>query len=153
MKRAAAGSGMVDLLTLLVGPSAVAFVSGDPVAAAKTVVDATKLYPTLVLKGAYLDGQVLSADEARALAELDSRDVMLSKIAGLVKNEIGRAAGMFVATQSKFLSVLEAFRQKLPPEPAEETAAETVVPAPTDAADEAPSTDEAPADPDDEGKE
>src|SRR5262245_56133099 len=78
MRRAVTDAGVVDLEPLLQGPSAVAFVSGDPVSAAKTVVDAAKRFPALVLKGGYLDGKVLSADEAKALAELESREVMLS---------------------------------------------------------------------------
>jgi large subunit ribosomal protein L10 len=114
MQRAVAESGRDDLAALIAGPSAVAFVAGDPVAAAKTVVDAAKKYPTLVLKGGYLDGKVLSADEARSLAELEPRDVMLSKVAGLVKNEISRAAAVLVSAQAKFLSLLEAFKEKVP---------------------------------------
>jgi large subunit ribosomal protein L10 len=114
MQRAVTESGRDDLVELIAGPSAVAFVAGDPVAAARTVVDAAKKYPTLVLKGGYLDGKVLSADEARSLAELEPRDVMLSKVAGLVKNEISRAAAVFVSAQAKFLSLLEAFKEKLP---------------------------------------
>jgi large subunit ribosomal protein L10 len=114
MQRAVAESGRDDLAGLIAGPSAVAFVAGDPVAAAKTVVDAAKKYPTLVLKGGYLDGKVLSADEARSLAELEPRDVMLSKVAGLVKNEISRAAAVLVSAQAKFLSLVEAFKEKVP---------------------------------------
>ncbi len=114
LQRAVAESGRDDLVGLIAGPSAVAFVAGDPVAAAKTVVDAAKKYPTLVLKGGYLDGKVLSADEARSLAELEPRDVMLSKVAGLVKNEISRAAAVLVSAQAKFLSLLEAFKEKVP---------------------------------------
>jgi large subunit ribosomal protein L10 len=125
MQRAVAGTALDDLVELLAGPSAVAFVAGDPVAAAKTVVDAAKRYPMLVLKGGYLDGKVLSADEARSLADLESRDVMLSKVAGLVKNEISRAAAVFVSAQAKFLSLLEAFKEKVPGEKVEE--AEDVV--------------------------
>jgi large subunit ribosomal protein L10 len=105
---------MAGLLELLTGPTAVAFVSGDPVAVAKGVVDASKKFPALVLKGAFLDGRVLSADDAKALADLESRDVMLSKIAGMIKSEITRAASMFQATQAKFLSVLEAYKEKVP---------------------------------------
>jgi large subunit ribosomal protein L10 len=116
MRRAVVDSGMAELQAILEGPSAVAFVAGDPVAAAKKVVDAAKKFPALVLKGGFLDGKVLSADEARALAELDSREVMLSKIAGMLKSDMSRAAAMFVSTQSKFLSLLDAFKEKLPNE-------------------------------------
>jgi large subunit ribosomal protein L10 len=113
MRRAVVDTGMAELQAILGGPSAVAFVAGDPVAAAKKVVDAAKKFPALVLKGGFLDGKVLSADEARALAELDSREVMLSQIAGMLKSDMSRAAAMFVSTQSKFLSLLDAFWEKL----------------------------------------
>ncbi len=119
MRRAAAESGMEELEAMLAGPSAVAFVSGDPVSAAKKVVEAAKKFPTLVLKGGYLDGKVLSADDAKALAELEPREVMLSKVAGLLKGEMSRAAALFVGAQSKFLALLEAYKEKLPPEVSE----------------------------------
>ena len=108
------------------GPSAVAFVDGDPVAAAKSVVDAAKSFPTLVLKGGFMDGKMLSADEAKALAKLESREAMLSKIAGLMKSEMSRAAAVLVAQQSKFLSLVEAYKAKVPGEeaPVPEAAAE-----------------------------
>ena len=116
MRRAASAAGVAELEDLLSGPSAITFVDGDPVAAAKSVVKATKLFPALVLKGGYLDGKLLSADEAKALADLESREVMLSKIAGLFKGEMSRAAAMFQAGQSKFLSLLEAYKEKVPGE-------------------------------------
>ncbi len=62
-----------------------------------------------------MDGRVLSADEANSLADLESREVMLSKIAGLLKGEMSRAAAMLVTIQSKFLATLEAYKEKLPP--------------------------------------
>jgi large subunit ribosomal protein L10 len=114
MQRAAADASIDELETLLEGPTAVAFVSGDPVAAAKKVVDAAKKFPALILKGAYMDGRVLSADEAKSLAELESREVMLSKVAGMLKSEMSRAAAMFIAAQSRFLSLLEAYKEKVP---------------------------------------
>jgi len=113
MRRAASAAGMSELEDLLSGPSAITFVDGDPVAAAKSVVKATKQFPALVLKGAYMDGKLLSADDAKALAELESREVMLSKIAGMLKSEMSRAAAMFQAGQSKFLSLLEAYKEKV----------------------------------------
>jgi large subunit ribosomal protein L10 len=121
MQRAAAEAGL-ELSELLTGPSAVAFVGGDAVTAAKQIKAATKLYPTLVLKGGFMDGQVLSAEDANRLADLESREVMLSKIAGLFKGEMSRAASTFQAAQSRFLSLLEAYKDKVPGEaPAAET--------------------------------
>lgn len=134
MQRAAGEAGLEELKALLEGPTAVAFVSGDVVSVAKKVVDASKKYPALVLKGAYMEGKVLGPAEAQALATLDSRDVMLSKIAGMLKSEMTRAASMFQALQTRFLGVLEAYREKLPSDEA---------PAPEAAAPEAPA--EAPA--------
>ena len=102
-----------------------AFVNGDVVAVAKKLKDASKLYPALVIKGGYLDGAPLDAASASALADLESREVMLSKIAGLLKSEMSRAAATFIATQSKFLSLLEAYKEKLPgEEPVAEAPAE-----------------------------
>jgi large subunit ribosomal protein L10 len=137
MQRAAAEAGL-ELSELLTGPSAVAFVGGDAVTAAKQIKAATKQYPTLVLKGGFMDGQVLSAEDANRLADLESREVMLSKIAGLFKGEMSRAASTFQAAQSRFLSLLEAYKEKVP---GDAPAAES--PADESPADESP--DEAPA--------
>jgi large subunit ribosomal protein L10 len=117
MALAATEAGIEDLEAMLAGPTAVAFVDGDVVAAAKRVVDASKKFPALVLKGGYMDGRVLSAADAQSLATLESREVMLSKIAGLLKGEMTRAASMFQAVQSRFLGVLEAYKEKVPGEP------------------------------------
>ena len=68
MRRAVNDAGVAELEPMLEGPSAVAFVEGDPVAAAKSVVDAAKKFPTLVLKGGFMDGKLLSAADAKALA-------------------------------------------------------------------------------------
>lgn len=148
MQRAASEAGIAELASLLSGPSAVTFVQGDPVAAAKSVVKAQKLYPSLVFKGAYLDGRVLSAQEATSLADLESREVMLSKIAGLMKGEMSRAAALFQGAQSKFLSLLEAYKAKLPgEEPEAPTEAEAPV-AEAEAAPEEPAAEvEAPDEP------
>jgi large subunit ribosomal protein L10 len=114
MRRALEDTDAAGLGSLFEGPSAVAFVLEDPVAAAKSVSAASKKFPALVLKGGFVEGRVLSADEARSLAELESREVMLSKIAGLMKGEMSRAASMFQGAQTRFLSLLEAFKAKLP---------------------------------------
>ena len=140
-QRAAADAGVAELETLMDGPTAVAFVDGDVVATAKKVVDAAKKFPALVLKGGYLDGKILSAAEAQALATLESREVLLSKVAGMMKAEMVRAASMFQAIQGRFLGVLEAYKDKLPAEAeAEEPAAEAEAAAATgtDTAEAAP---------------
>jgi len=135
MRRAVNDAGVAEIEALIEGPSAVAFVDGDPVAAAKSVVDAAKKFPTLSLKGGFMDGKVLSADEAKALASLESREVMLSKVAGLVKSEMSKAAALFVGAQSKFVSLLGAYQEKLPGEEAPEPEA---APAEAETSDETP---------------
>jgi large subunit ribosomal protein L10 len=122
MVRAAADAGIAELEPLLGGPTAVAFVQGDVVATAKKVTDAAKRFPALVIKGGYLDGKVLSAAEAQSLATLESREAMLSKVAGMMKAELTRAASMFEAIQGRFLGVLEAYKEKLPGDVTEEAA-------------------------------
>lgn len=117
MRRAAEESSMADLESLLEGPTAVAFVEGDAVAAAKKVVEAIKRFPALVLKGGFMDGRMLSAADARALADLESREVMLSMVAGLLKGEMSRAAAMFGSAQSRFVSLMVALKEKLPAPP------------------------------------
>jgi large subunit ribosomal protein L10 len=114
MMRAAADAGIEELEALITGPTAVAFVDGDVVATAKRFVEAARRFPALVLKGAYLEGRVLGADDAQALAALESREATLSKIAGMLKAELGRAASMFQAVQGRFLGVLEAYRDRVP---------------------------------------
>jgi large subunit ribosomal protein L10 len=114
MQRAAGEAGIEELESLLSGPTAVAFVDGDVVSAARKVVDAAKRFPSLVLKGAYMEGRVLDAKAAQALATLDSREVMLSKVAGMLKSEMSRAASMFQALQGRFLGLLEAYKEKVP---------------------------------------
>jgi large subunit ribosomal protein L10 len=137
MQRAAAEAGL-EIADLLTGPSAVAFVGGDAVTAAKQIKSVAKQFPSLVLKGGFMDGQVLSADDANRLADLESREVMLSKIAGLLKGEMSRAASMFVSVPSRFLSLLEAFQERLPAEAAQDTAEEaSETPEPQAAQDEA----------------
>ncbi|MGH2634814.1 MAG: 50S ribosomal protein L10 [Actinomycetota bacterium] len=155
MQRAAGEAGIQELEPLLSGPTAVAFVQGDVVAAAKRVADAAKKFPALVLKGAYLDGKVLDASAAQALASLESREVMLSRIAGMLKAEMSRAASMFQTLQGRFLGVLEAYKEKLPSaeeptavpkEPAASAGADAeeppAVPEEAAEANEAPPTDE-----------
>ena len=124
MRRALEQTDAAGLGSLFEGPSAVAFVQEDPVAAAKSMTAAAKKFPALVLKGAFVEGRVLSADEAKALADLESREVMLSTLAGLMKSEMSRAAATFQAAQVRFLSLLEAFKAKMPEEPAADAAPE-----------------------------
>ncbi|CAM5668432.1 Large ribosomal subunit protein uL10 OS=Streptomyces albaduncus OX=68172 GN=rplJ PE=3 SV=1 [Streptomyces griseoloalbus] len=77
---------------LLAGPTAVAFVTGDPVESAKGLRDFAKDNPNLVIKGGVLDGKALSADEIKKLADLESREVLLSKLAGAFKAKQSQAS-------------------------------------------------------------
>ena len=133
MKRAVEESGISEVSGLLEGPTAVGFVEGDAVVAAKRLVDAARRYPTLELKGAWVEGRLLGPADAQTLATLDSREAMLSKVAGLAKAEMSKAAGMLQALQGRFVGLLEAYRDKLPTEQATDEA-----PAPEHAAEDAP---------------
>lgn len=109
-------AGMDGLEPMVEGPTAIAFVSGDPVTAAKRLLDASRRFPVLELKGGYAEGRVLSAEQVRALATLESREMMLARLAGLAKSQMSRTAWLFQALQARFVSLLEAYREKLPAE-------------------------------------
>jgi len=97
----------------LSGPTAIAFVTGDPVEAAKGLRDFARTNPTLVIKGGVLDGRALTADEVRKLADLESRDVLLAKLAGAMKASLNQAAYLFVAPLSKAARTIDALRAKV----------------------------------------
>ncbi|MFV0252707.1 MAG: 50S ribosomal protein L10 [Beutenbergiaceae bacterium] len=96
----------------LAGPSAIAFISGDPVEAAKGLRDFAKTNPNLVIKGGVLDGRAVSADEVTKLADLESREVLLAKAAGAMKAKLHQAAYVFTAPASKAVRTIEALREK-----------------------------------------
>ncbi|WP_405586252.1 50S ribosomal protein L10 [Streptomyces sp. NBC_01190] len=112
-KIAANEAGISTLDDLFAGPSAVAFVTGDPVEAAKSLRDFAKDNPALVIKGGVLDGKALSADEIKKLADLESREVLLAKLAGAMKAKQSQAAALFQALPSKFVRTAEALRAKI----------------------------------------
>jgi large subunit ribosomal protein L10 len=120
-------AGMEGLADLIDGPTAIAFVHGDPVAAAKALVDAARRYPVLDVRGGFAEGRVLTAEEIRAYAALDSREVMLATIAGLGKMQLARTANALQALQVKFVRLMQALRDELPEE---ETAEPTEAPQP-----------------------
>ena len=94
----------------LAGPSAIAFISGDPVEAAKSLRDFAKANPQLVVKGGYLEGKALSDAEIKQLADLESREVLLAKFAGAMKGSMSKAAALFQAPLSKTVRTVEALR-------------------------------------------
>ena len=91
-KIAAKQAGVEGIDDLLVGPTAVAFVSGDPVEAAKGLRDFAKANPALVLKGGVVEGKAMSAGDLGKLADLESREVLLAKLAGAVNAAIAKPA-------------------------------------------------------------
>jgi large subunit ribosomal protein L10 len=142
-------AGMEGLAELIDGPSAIAFVHGDPVAAAKALVDAARRYPVLDVRGGFAEGRVLTAEEIREYASLDTRDVMLAKIAGLGKMQMARTAMALQALQVKFLRLMQALRDELPEEEAADAAPQ---PEETETEPEQTTTDTEPA-PDEAGSE
>jgi large subunit ribosomal protein L10 len=111
-KRAASDAGVTIDEALLVGPTAIAFVSGDPVEAAKGLRDFAKANPLLVIKGGILDGRSLSAEEVNRIADLESREVLLARIAGALKALPTRAAGLFQAPLSQMARLAKALEEK-----------------------------------------
>ncbi|UQX88030.1 50S ribosomal protein L10 [Jatrophihabitans telluris] len=126
-RRAASQAGIAIDDSLLVGPTAIAFVKGDPVEAAKGLRDFAKTNPLLVIKGGVLDGKTLSAAEVNKIADLESREVLLAKVAGALKALPTRAAGLFQAPLSQVARLAKALEEKTPGEAA--PAAEAAAPA------------------------
>ncbi len=112
-KIAAKEAGVTAFDGQLAGPSAVVFVTGDPVEAAKGLRDFARTNPALVIKGGVLDGNPLTADEIRKLADLESREVLLAKLAGAMKASLNNAAYLFAAPLAQAVRTVEALRQKL----------------------------------------
>lgn len=110
-KRAAAEAGY-QLDTLLTGPTAIAFVKGDPVQAAKGLRDFAKANPLLVIKGAVMEGRELSADEVTKIADLEPREVLLAKLAGAMKAKTSQAAGLFQAPLAQVARLAAALQEK-----------------------------------------
>ncbi|MGH3567468.1 MAG: 50S ribosomal protein L10 [Pseudonocardia sp.] len=146
IKRAAADAGVEGLDALLVGPTAIAFVAGEPVGAAKALRDFAKTNPALVIKGGFMDGRSLTVDEVNRIADLESREVLLAMLAGAMKGNLAKAAGLFAAPASQVARLAQALVDKRQAEasatgasPGAEGTAET--PAPADEA--APAADAA----------
>ena len=112
IKIAAANAGVTAFDGQLAGPSAMAFVHGDAVAVAKAMRDFAKANPLLVVKSGVLDGGALTADEVKKLADLESREVLLAKAAGMFKASMYQAAYMFQAPLAQAARAVDALRQK-----------------------------------------
>jgi large subunit ribosomal protein L10 len=116
-KIAAKDAGVEGLDDLLTGPSAIAFVKGDPVEAAKGLRDFARINPMLVIKGGVLDGRPVTPDEIKRLADLESREVLLAKLAGAMQASLTGAVSLFAAPLSQTARLLEALRQQAEQDP------------------------------------
>lgn len=147
-KRAAADAGVPLDESLLVGPTAIAFVKGDAVEAAKGLRDFARANPLLVIKGGVLDGNPVSASDISAIADLESREVLLAKVAGGLKALPSRAAGLFQAPASQLARLMVALQEKKPADAAPAADAADAAPAADAPAAEAPAeAAETPAEP------
>ena len=99
-----------QLASLLEGPSAIAFVGGDVVEAAKGLRDFSRDNPALVIKGGVLDGKSITPDEITRLADLEPRDVLLAKLAGAMTASMSRAAAVLNALPTQIAQLAEALR-------------------------------------------
>jgi len=129
-RRAASEAGFSVPDELLTGPTAIAFISGDPVEAAKGLRDFSRTNPLLVIKGGVLDGKVLSPDDIRRLADVEPREVLLAKLAGAMQGSLSKAAGLFQAPLSQVARLAAALQEKKAADAPAETA--DAAAAPTD---------------------
>jgi large subunit ribosomal protein L10 len=137
-RRAVVDLGLADLEGLFVGPVAVAYCKGDPVAAARVLATFAREHPDLVIKGGVLEGRIISADEAKALSTVDTLDVSRAKIAGLLTAPLRQLMMLLEAPTSRIIYVLEQLGSKAPEQPAEQAPEAPV-------AEEAPTAEEPPA--------
>ena len=112
VKRAAAESGVEGLDELFSGPTALTFIEGEPVDAARTLRDFAKDNRALVIKGGYMDGRPISVSEIEAIADLDSREVTLGKLAGAMKAKLNQTAALFAEPASQVARMAAALEEK-----------------------------------------
>ncbi len=111
-KRAASDAGIAGLDALFTGPTALAFVSGDPVEAAKNLREFAKTNPLLIIKGGVFEGKAITAADVAKIADLESREVLLSKLAGGMKATMSKAAAVLQAPLSKAARTVAALQDK-----------------------------------------
>lgn len=142
VKRAASEAGVEGLDELFAGPTAIAFVTGEPVDAAKAIKTFAKEHKALVIKGGYMDGRALTVAEVERIADLESREVLLAKLAGAMKGNLAKAAGLFNAPASQVARLAAALQEKkaaeAPEAPAAPAAAEPAAESAPEPASEAP---------------
>ena len=102
-------SGLDELFT---GPTAIAFIEGELPEAAKAMKTFAKENKNLIIKGGYMDGRVLSVDEVERIADLESREVLLAKLAGAMKGNLAKAAGLFNQPASQVARLAAALQEK-----------------------------------------
>ena len=112
VKRAAAEAGVEGLDELFSGPTAIAFIEGEPVVAAKAIKNFAKDNKALVIKGGYMDGKSLSVAEIETIADLETREVLLAKLAGAMKGNLTKAAGLFNQPASQVARLAAALQEK-----------------------------------------
>jgi large subunit ribosomal protein L10 len=143
---AARQAGIEGLEEHLVGPTAIAFIDGDPVTVAKGLRDFGRANPLLVIKGGILDGKYLDPDEVRRLADLESREVLLAKVAGGLQGVLQQAVSLFAAPLSQAARVIAALEAAAAEDPSLLAAAAPVAEESTtvdaDVADAEPTNDE-----------
>jgi large subunit ribosomal protein L10 len=123
-KLAVQEAGLAEAVDLLEGPTAVAFIKGDALVGAKAVLEASKRFPALVVKGAVVEGRVLREEEARALATLENKEVSVGKVAGMLQAPIARVIYLLQAPLQRMAFALAergrqaGVEQQAAPEPA-----------------------------------
>ena len=147
-KIAAKQAGVDGVDDLLNGPTAIAFISGDVVEAAKGLRDFAKANPALVIKGGYVDGAAMGASEIAKLADLESREVLLGKMAGAMLASLSQAVYLLNAPLAQAARVVGALQSKAEQDPSilQGGAGEPAAPVEDTAADEASASDVAPED-------
>jgi large subunit ribosomal protein L10 len=105
---AAREAGVEGIEEHLIGPTAIAFIDGDPVVVAKGLRDFARTNPLLVIKGGVLDGKFLDSDEVKKLADLESREVLLAKVAGGMQGVLQQAISLLAAPLSQAARLLAA---------------------------------------------
>jgi large subunit ribosomal protein L10 len=101
-----------DLIALLEGPTAIAFVADDPAAVAKKLSDIARQTRILQVRGAVMDGQTLSADDVRALGDLPPKDVLQAQVVGAIASPVQGAYNVLAAPLREFLVVLDQYIEK-----------------------------------------
>jgi len=108
---AAREAGIEGLDSTLTGPTAIAFINGDVARVAKSLRDFAKAHPALVIKGGVMDGRVLDADAVKKLADLESREVLLAKMAGALQANLSRAVYLIAAPLNQAARALGALER------------------------------------------